>query len=176
MIAASPETKDLLEPAPRPSVPSILAGGRTLVMGILNVTPDSFSDGGKFIDPSTAIAHARRMVAEGADFIDIGAESTRPYDGMKPVTADDVAQLEQVIRANMSESMWRQAPRSILWTLKAHITGSHLRVMRGAWKYGLSLFHFQMMMVYWVLIAAVGGALAVWALNLFVSAHVLILI
>ena len=89
-------------------------------------------------------------------------------------TRYDFLRQEQMIRANMSESMWRQAPRSILWTLKAHITGSHLRVMRGAWKYGLSLFHFQMMMVYWVLIAAVGGALAVWALNLFVSAHVLV--
>jgi dihydropteroate synthase len=67
----------------------MLASGRVLVMGILNVTPDSFSDGGKFIDPDAAIAQARRMVAEGADIIDIGAESTRPYGGMKPVTADD---------------------------------------------------------------------------------------
>jgi dihydropteroate synthase len=58
-------------------------------MGILNVTPDSFSDGGRFLDPQHAIAQARRMVAEGADILDIGAESTRPYGGMAPVTADE---------------------------------------------------------------------------------------
>jgi dihydropteroate synthase len=58
-------------------------------MGILNVTPDSFSDGGQFIDPATAIAHAREMVEQGADILDIGAESTRPYGGNKPVSAED---------------------------------------------------------------------------------------
>ena len=51
---------------------------RTLVMGVLNVTPDSFSDGGRFADASIAVAHAREMVAQGADLIDIGGESTRP--------------------------------------------------------------------------------------------------
>ncbi len=51
---------------------------RVLVMGILNVTPDSFSDGGRFLDPQRALAHFERMVSEGADVIDIGAESTRP--------------------------------------------------------------------------------------------------
>ena len=58
------------------------------VMGILNVTPDSFSDGGKFDAPERALAQARRMIAEGADILDIGAESTRPY-GSQPVTADE---------------------------------------------------------------------------------------
>ena len=53
-------------------------GGRTHVMGILNVTPDSFSDGGQYIDTKNALAHAREMVAAGADIIDIGGESTRP--------------------------------------------------------------------------------------------------
>ena len=51
---------------------------RPLVMGILNATPDSFSDGGKFRTPSDAIAQAERMIANGADIIDIGGESTRP--------------------------------------------------------------------------------------------------
>lgn len=51
---------------------------RPLIMGILNVTPDSFSDGGKFFSPEKAIAHARQMIADGADIIDIGGESTRP--------------------------------------------------------------------------------------------------
>ena len=63
--------------------------GRPLVMGILNVTPDSFSDGGRFIDPQTAVSHAAEMVAQGADILDIGAESTRPYGGAKPVSAED---------------------------------------------------------------------------------------
>ncbi|TMQ70888.1 MAG: dihydropteroate synthase, partial [Candidatus Eisenbacteria bacterium] len=60
---------------------------RVLVMGILNVTPDSFSDGGRFLDPASAIAHARSMVEEGADLIDVGAESTRP--GSAPVPVDE---------------------------------------------------------------------------------------
>ncbi|MEY3597500.1 MAG: hypothetical protein RL543_1453 [Pseudomonadota bacterium] len=61
--------------------------GRAMVMGILNVTPDSFSDGGRFFDPRIALDHGARMVEEGADFLDIGAESTRP--GSVPVTAED---------------------------------------------------------------------------------------
>jgi dihydropteroate synthase len=67
----------------------LLSRGRPLVMGILNVTPDSFSDGGRFLDPDIAIAHAGRMVAEGADIIDIGAESTRPYGSATPVDLDE---------------------------------------------------------------------------------------
>jgi dihydropteroate synthase len=51
---------------------------RTLIMGIVNVTPDSFSDGGRFFEPERAIAHAHNLIAEGADILDIGAESTRP--------------------------------------------------------------------------------------------------
>ena len=57
-------------------------------MGVLNVTPDSFSDGGQFIAPEHALAQARRMIAEGADLIDIGAESTRPY-GAQPIPAEE---------------------------------------------------------------------------------------
>jgi dihydropteroate synthase len=59
----------------------LLAGRKPAVMGILNVTPDSFSDGGRFLDPEEAIAQAQRMIAEGADMLDVGAESTRPYGG-----------------------------------------------------------------------------------------------
>lgn len=62
-------------------------GRKVLVMGILNVTPDSFSDGGRFIDPDAAAAHALRMQAEGADIIDIGGESTRP--GADPVPVEE---------------------------------------------------------------------------------------
>ena len=76
----------------------LLAKRRTLIMGVLNVTPDSFSDGGHFLDPQAAIAHARRLVAEGADILDVGAESTRPYGGAVRVSADEErARLEPVL-------------------------------------------------------------------------------
>jgi dihydropteroate synthase len=68
---------------------ALLALGRPLIMGILNVTPDSFSDGGRFIDPATAISHAAAMAKQGADILDIGAESTRPYGGAQPVSTDE---------------------------------------------------------------------------------------
>lgn len=57
---------------------TLTLGGRTRVMGIVNVTPDSFSDGGRFVDPDRALAHARSLVEAGADLLDVGAESTRP--------------------------------------------------------------------------------------------------
>jgi dihydropteroate synthase len=72
--------------------------GRPLVMGILNVTPDSFSDGGQFLDPAAAIAHAAEMAQQGADILDIGAESTRPYGGAVPVSAaDEKARLAPIL-------------------------------------------------------------------------------
>jgi dihydropteroate synthase len=75
-------------------------GARTLVMGILNVTPDSFSDGDRFLDPERAIEHARRMVAEGADILDIGAESSRPYGDAVAVTQDEeIRRLDPVLPA-----------------------------------------------------------------------------
>ena len=78
----------------------LLALKRTVVMGILNVTPDSFSDGGQFNEPARAIVHARRMADEGADILDIGAESSRPYVGMTPVSEDDeLARLKPVLPA-----------------------------------------------------------------------------
>jgi dihydropteroate synthase len=86
------------------SPPSWLAGllaeRRPLVMGVLNVTPDSFSDGGHFVDPPLAIGQAQRMIAEGADIIDIGAESTRPYGGAKSVSyEEELARLKSVLPA-----------------------------------------------------------------------------
>jgi dihydropteroate synthase len=67
----------------------LLAKGRPAVMGVLNVTPDSFSDGGRYLDTQAAIAQVRRMIAEGADIIDVGAESSRPYVGAVPVALDE---------------------------------------------------------------------------------------
>ena len=90
MIAATLTGSDTLA--------ALLARRRPLVMGILNVTPDSFSDGGQFFDPAVAVAHARRMAGEGADILDVGAESTRPYVGAKPVGLDDeLARLSPVL-------------------------------------------------------------------------------
>ena len=73
-------------------------GERTLIMGILNVTPDSFSDGGQFVSVDAALAHAERMISEGADIIDVGGESTRP--GGEPVSVDEeIARVVPVIEA-----------------------------------------------------------------------------
>lgn len=68
-------------------------GQRTYVMGILNVTPDSFSDGGQYLDPGRAVARGLEMVAQGADLIDVGGESTRP--GAEPVSVEE--ELRRVI-------------------------------------------------------------------------------
>ena len=81
--------------------PRVLPGlpkDRAALMGVLNVTPDSFSDGGKFTDPETAIAHAQAMVAAGADILDIGGESTRPGAALVP-EVEEVARTAPVISA-----------------------------------------------------------------------------
>ena len=66
---------------------SLELGKRTLIMGVVNVTPDSFSDGGRFLDPEKAVEHAERLLGEGADIIDVGGESTRPGARVDPVTS-----------------------------------------------------------------------------------------
>ncbi len=76
----------VLTSGPGPVAPTVERSGG-LVMGVLNVTPDSFSDGGCFLDPVAAIAHGRRMIAEGAVILDVGGESTRP--GAQPVGVDE---------------------------------------------------------------------------------------
>ena len=76
---------------------------RPVIMGIVNVTPDSFSDGGLFISKESAVKHAQRLVVEGADIIDVGAESTRP--GHTPVSAqEEWARLAPVLSALVQES------------------------------------------------------------------------
>ena len=71
---------------------------RLLVMGVLNVTPDSFSDGGRWLDPEAAIAHGLQLVAEGADVVDVGGESTRP--GAEPVSvAEELRRVVPVVEA-----------------------------------------------------------------------------
>lgn len=76
----------------------IKLGPRTLIMGVLNVTPDSFSDGGRYFDPARAVKHGIEMVGQGADWIDVGGESTRP--GSQPVTPEEeLRRVLPVIRA-----------------------------------------------------------------------------
>ena len=77
--------------------------GLPLVMGVVNVTPDSFSDGGRFLDAAAALAHAWRLIAEGADRLDIGGESTRP--GAEPVSEqEEIARVVPLIEAIRRES------------------------------------------------------------------------
>jgi dihydropteroate synthase len=86
---------DLPNDLPRRPVPGagllrgLLAKDRPLVMGVLNVTPDSFSDGGRFLAPAAAIAQAQGLAAEGADILDVGAESSRPYGNAVAVPLDE---------------------------------------------------------------------------------------
>ena len=93
------------------------------MMGVLNVTPDSFSDGGQFVAPERALAQARRMIAEGADIIDIGAESTRPY-GAQPVSADDELNrlqpiLAEVVSLGVPVSIDSMKSAVVKWALDA---------------------------------------------------------
>ena len=75
----------------------ITFGPRPWVMGIVNVTPDSFSDGGRFLDPAVAVAHGLQLAADGADILDVGGESTRP--GADPVSeTDELARVLPVVR------------------------------------------------------------------------------
>jgi dihydropteroate synthase len=90
MIATHPDSVSArTQPRSTNVLQRLLAERRPAVMGILNVTPDSFSDGGKFLDPDVAATHAARLVQEGADILDVGAESTRPYGGARPVLLEE---------------------------------------------------------------------------------------
>ena len=103
MIEAASRPASTATPAPHPVLRTLLAKPYPAVMGVLNVTPDSFSDGGKFLAAEPALAQARRLVAEGADIIDVGAESTRPYHGARPVSAEEeLARLRGVLSAIVS--------------------------------------------------------------------------
>jgi dihydropteroate synthase len=101
----------------------LLSLDRPAVMGILNVTPDSFSDGGQFFDSAVAVDHAKRMAAEGADLLDVGAESTRPYSGMKPVSAEDelarlAPVLPEVVRLGLPVSIDTIKAKVAAWALE----------------------------------------------------------
>lgn len=82
---------------PSPLPPALTSAGRTLVMGVLNVTPDSFSDGGRWFTPDAAVAHGLSLVADGADLLDVGGESTRPGAARVPV-AEELDRVLPVVR------------------------------------------------------------------------------
>jgi dihydropteroate synthase len=102
---------------------------RTLVMGILNVTPDSFSDGGRYLRVDRAVGHAMQMIADGADIIDIGGESTRP--GSHPVSADE--EIERVVA--VIEALRRKT------SIVISVDTSKPEVMRAAANAGASIIN-----------------------------------
>jgi dihydropteroate synthase len=101
MIATTSRPAAVAARADHPVLRALLSRPTPAVMGVLNVTPDSFSDGGQFVAPERALAQARSMIAEGADIIDIGAESTRPYGGARPVSADEELKRLQPVLAEV---------------------------------------------------------------------------
>ena len=97
VVEAAPGPSPNGAPAPHP-LSRVLGGGRPLVCGILNVTPDSFSDGGLHDSPERAVEHGRRLAVEGADLIDIGGESTRP-SSRPPTLAEELDRVVPVVEA-----------------------------------------------------------------------------
>jgi dihydropteroate synthase len=121
MIVTSPGIAPAAASADHRTWPERLSGPYPLVMGVLNVTPDSFSDGGRFLAPESAVAQAQRMVAEGADIVDIGAESTRPY-GAQPISAVEEIQrlrpiLADVVALGIPVSIDSMKPAVVAWAL-----------------------------------------------------------
>jgi len=121
MIAAKPSATAATGPAGHPVLPALKSRPYPAVMGVLNVTPDSFSDGGQFAAPERALAQARRMIAEGADIIDIGAESTRPY-GSEPISAQEELQrlqpvLPDVVALGIPVSIDSMKSAVVAWAL-----------------------------------------------------------
>jgi len=91
---------------------TVQLGKRTLIMGVVNVTPDSFSDGGKFLDPERSVEHALQLIQDGADIIDIGGESTRP--GAKTAGSAAVSEKEELDRVIPALTLLRQKNPSVL--------------------------------------------------------------
>ena len=124
MIATTSRPAPAAAPADHPVLRALLSKPYPAVMGVLNVTPDSFSDGGQFIAPERALAQARRMIAEGADIIDIGAESTRPYGGGQPIPAEEELGrlqpiLAEIVALGIPVSIDSMKPAVVAWALDA---------------------------------------------------------
>jgi dihydropteroate synthase len=124
MIATTSRPAPVAPPADHPALQTLLSRPYPAVMGVLNVTPDSFSDGGQFMAPERALAQARRMVAEGADIIDIDAESTRPYGAQQPVSAEEELErlrpiLPDVVSLGVPVSIDSMKSAVVGWALEA---------------------------------------------------------
>jgi dihydropteroate synthase len=124
MVAISSSTAPPAGAAGHPKLAALLSKPYPAVMGILNITPDSFSDGGQFIVPERALAQARRMIADGADIIDIGAESTRPYGAAEPISADEELRrlrpiLPELISLGIPVSIDSMKSDVVAWALDA---------------------------------------------------------
>ena len=105
---------------------SLALGPRTLIMGILNATPDSFSDGGQFLDPRAALTHALQMLDDGADILDLGGESTRPNS--TPVTpAEEQSRVLPILRAILAAR-----PDTVLSIDTYHAETARLAIESGA--------------------------------------------
>jgi dihydropteroate synthase len=126
MIATTSRPAPAAAPADHPVLRALLSRPYPAVMGVLNLTPDSFSDGGQFVTPERALARARRMITEGADIIDIGAESTRPY-GAESVSPDEELKrlqpvLADVVSLGVPVSIDSMKSAVVAWALDAGAT------------------------------------------------------
>ena len=116
--------------APAP-LPGFVPRDRTLLMGVLNVTPDSFSDGGRWADPEAAVARARELIAQGADIIDIGGESTRP--GAQRVDVDtEISRVLPVVRALLADGTDGSAGSAIVSVDTIHAATAEAAIDAGA--------------------------------------------
>ncbi|OLO85548.1 dihydropteroate synthase [Actinomyces naeslundii] len=120
----------LPDAAPAP-LPGRVPRDRTLLMGVLNVTPDSFSDGGRWADPEAAVAHARELIAQGANIIDIGGESTRP--GAQRVDVDtEISRVLPVVRALLADGTDGSAGSAIVSVDTIHAATAEAAIDAGA--------------------------------------------
>ena len=115
--------------APAP-LPGFVPRDRTLLMGVLNVTPDSFSDGGRWAAPEAAAAHARELIAQGADIIDIGGESTRP--GAQSATHTEISRVLPVVRALLADGTDGSAGSAIVSVDTIHAATAEAVIEAGA--------------------------------------------
>ncbi len=123
MIATTSRPAPAASPAGHSLLRDLVSRPYPAVMGVLNLTPDSFSDGGQFIAPERALTQARRMIAEGADIIDVGAESTRPY-GAQPVSAEEEQKrlqpvLSEIVALGIPVSIDSMKSEVAAWALDA---------------------------------------------------------
>lgn len=124
MVATSSSRAPPAGGAGHAKLTALLSKPYPAVMGILNLTPDSFSDGGQFMAPERALAQAHRMIADGADIIDIGAESTRPYGAARLVSMDEELKrlqpvLPEVVSLGVPVSIDSMKSAVVAWALDA---------------------------------------------------------